>query len=419
MRYLSTRGGAPAVPFSEAVEAGLAPDGGLYVPEALPPTAFDGVPDADLAAVGARLLAPFLEGDRLAGKARALCRTAWPFSAPLSFLDGETAVLELFHGPTAAFKDFGAAFLAACARELPADPPRTVLVATSGDTGGAVAGAFHGASGIEVAVLFPKGRVSARQEKQLTAWGGNVRAFAVRGTFDDCQRVVKEAFSDAGWRRRRRLIAANSISVARLLPQAAYYARGALQYVRERGVAPGFVVPSGNLGNAVAALYAKRIGLPIGRVVLAANANRPVPEYVRTGVWKPLPTVATLANAMDVGNASNMDRLRHLYPSVEALRSDVDAVSVSDQEIGRTIEEQRWGRIWCPHTAAGVFARGGRKGHWIVVATAHPAKFDEIVEPRVGRKVEVPEALERILERPSSSVEIDPTLEALARALGG
>lgn len=419
MRFRSTRSDAPAAGLSEAVLAGLAPDGGLYVPESFPSFEvedFDGL--ESLRDVGERLLAPFFEGDALRPHLAEICHEAFNFDVPLRDLDEATAVLELFQGPTAAFKDVGARFLAACVSRLPGH--RTVLVATSGDTGGAVAAAFHGRAGVRVVVLFPKGKVSPRQQRQLTCWGGNVRAFAVRGDFDDCQRVVKAAFMRRDWAAARGLLSANSINLGRLLPQTAYYAASSLWYLRRRGARAGFVVPTGNLGNAVAAFWARRMGLPVREIALASNANRAVADYFDSGAWAARPTVATLANAMDVGDPSNAERLLDLHPEIEELRAVARAFSITDEEIARTIREAaaRTREVWDPHTATAVLVRARlRSPHWVVVATAHPAKFESVVEPLIGRTVEAPPCLSDLLERPESFDEIEPTFDALASAL--
>lgn len=428
--FRSSRGEAPLRSFSQALLQGLAPDGGLYVPVEWPALgAADFASDSELPAIATRLLGPFLAQDALAGELRAIAREALDFPAPLVQLDadGRLAVLELFHGPTAAFKDFGARFLAACFARLRADADRTltILVATSGDTGGAVAAAFHGRPGIEVAVLFPKGLVSPTQEQQLTCWGGNVRSLAVRGTFDDCQRLVKAAFLDPQLAAQRLLSSANSINLGRLLPQSAYYAATSLAVWRRYGEPASFIVPSGNLGNALACLWARQVGLPIGEVLLASNANRTVPDFLASGAWQPRPSIATLASAMDVGDPSNMERLRALYPQLQDLRAAVSACSVSDEEIRARIRAgfRDYGQMWCPHTATAAEAwerlsparRGERR--WVFVSTAHPAKFREIVAPLIGRDVPVPETLARLFARPAQYIEIDATLTALRKVL--
>jgi len=430
MRFISTRDPNHSVSLSEALQQGLAPDGGLYVPERFPTmTAGDfaglnGIQDEAI-----RFLTPFFEGDRLEHAMPAIVREAFDFPVPLVPLkgDADVSVLELFHGPTAAFKDFGARFLGACMGRLAHDParPLTILVATSGDTGGAVAAAFHGRPGIEVVVLFPRGLVSPRQELQLTCWGGNVRSLSVAGTFDDCQRLVKAAFADAALAKRRELSSANSINVGRLLPQACYYVHASLATWRRTGKLANFIVPSGNLGNVLAAVWARRIGLPIGDLVLGFNANRTVPDYLATGEWRPRPSTATLASAMDVGNPSNMERLRHLHPDWQELGGAVAAATVTDDEIRARIraDRSRYGETWCPHTAvaAEVYARldpaRRAEGPWILVGTAHPAKFPETVEPLIGATVPIPPSLARLLELPKQVTEIPATLEALAGVL--
>lgn len=431
MRFVSTRDASRRATLSEAIRAGIAPDGGLFVPERMPRLSAEDFAGAQsLPEVAERWLAPFCAGDPLERSLGEVVREAFSFPAPLRRIAAEpmpVSVLELFHGPTAAFKDFGARFLAACLARQEHDPgrPVTILVATSGDTGGAVAAAFHGRSWARVVVLYPKGLVSPRQEKQLTCWGGNVRALAVRGTFDDCQRLVKAAFADPALRERFEMSSANSINIGRLLPQAAYYAAASLQRWRADAAAPSFIVPSGNLGNVLACLWARGAGLPIGEVELAHNANRTVPDFLGSGEWRPRPSVATLASAMDVGNPSNMERLRHMHPDWQALARSVRAHSVGDEEIRRAIrrDHAEWGEIWCPHTATAAHVyrslplelRAAR--HWVLVATAHPAKFDGIVEPLIGRAVPVPPALAELLNRPSRADEIESSLDALRGAL--
>jgi threonine synthase len=279
-------------------------------------------------------------------------------------------------------------------------------------------------------VLFPKGLVSPTQERQLTCWGDNVLSYRVNGTFDDCQRLVKEAFVDEQLKQRFELSSANSINLGRLLPQAVYYAATSLAVHRAHGVAPNFLIPSGNLGNSVACVWARKIGLPIGRIVLAHNANRAVPDFLRSGQWQPRASVPTLASAMDVGSPSNMERLRALFPAIDGVREAVQAMSVSDDEIRARIAtdfrkfQDQYGKPWCPHTAtaAEVYARlpeSERAGaRWVLVSTAHPAKFREIVEPLTGQRIEIPESLAKLFSRPVSCAELEPTLAALTDALG-
>ncbi|HEV7607438.1 MAG TPA: threonine synthase [Steroidobacteraceae bacterium] len=432
-RRLSSSERAPSVGFGAALAQGLAPDGGLYMPQewpSIPLAAFDGV--ESLPEVAEVMLRPFVEGDAIAGQIGAIVREAFDFPAPLVPVanDGRLSVLELFHGPTAAFKDFGARFLAASLAKIRGGAgggakPLNILVATSGDTGGAVAAAFHRRPGIVVSVLFPKGLVSPTQERQLTCWGENVRSYRVSGSFDDCQRLVKEAFVDAKLKQRFELSSANSINLGRLLPQAVYYAATSLAVWRAHGVAPNFLIPSGNLGNSVACVWARKLGLPIGRIVLAHNSNRAVPDFLRSGDWQPRASIPTLASAMDVGAPSNMERLRALFPDLEAVRGAVRAVSVDDAEIRARIvtDFRNYGKTWCPHTAtaAEVYARLPESersaARWVLVSTAHPAKFAEIVEPLTGQRIEMPESLAKLLSRPVSCEDLQPTLTALTVAL--
>ena len=413
MKAVSTRGQAPEVAIADAIAAGLAPDGGLYMPTEWP--AFDAVglaDDASTADVAARLLAPFFAGGALEAALPSICADAFAVEPSLRDFgkDGDY-LLELFHGPTAAFKDYGARFLAGCLAALPrGDRPLTIVVATSGDTGAAVAGAFHGLPGFRVAILYPDGRVSPRQAHQLGCFGDNIRAFRVDGSFDDCQRMSKDVLADAGFRDEVPLGSANSISLGRLFPQAAYYARAALMHHRSTGRELDFVVPTGNLGNALACLLARRMGLPIGRIVLASNANDVLPAFFSGSDYATRPSIATLANAMDVGAPSNFERLRWLYPDDEVLRRELAAEAVDDATIRAAILRTRaWrGQIVCPHTAcaAEVLDRlraRGEMGDWAAVATAHPAKFPEVVEPVLGEAVPLPPALQTMLDRASTA----------------
>jgi threonine synthase len=431
MRYQSTRS-AEQTDLIDAITRGLAADGGLFVPTEWPRFSPGAIVGTTVAEIGTQLLQPFFSDSPLEGALPDICRETFNFPLPLVPLgdrDGELAVLELFHGPTAAFKDFGARFLAATMQRallLEGDSrPLTILVATSGDTGGAVAAAFENRAGIRVGILFPRGQVSPRQQHQLTCWGDNVRAYEVEGSFDQCQALVKAAFGDPGLRGRHRLSAANSINIGRLLPQVVYHAAASRWQWLKVGEPVGMIVPTGNLGNGIACLWARAIGLPIREVVLAVNANRSIPDYLATGKWQPRPSVATLASAMDVGNPSNMERLRHLLPDFAAVIEAVEAYAVDDEAIRRQIRKDhaRRGRTWCPHTATGfsVYDRlpeARTKGRsWIVEATAHPAKFDGIVEPLIGEAVLVPAALAALLARPARSIPLRAELASLVREI--
>ena len=400
---------------SEAILKGLAPDGGLFIPESIPR-----IPEDFTLSKGAwyamyQAMKPYFEGDELEGDLEEIARNAFSFPVPFHHNDGKDT-LELFYGPTAAFKDFGARFLAFSMEKLLEKRNRDlcILVATSGDTGGAVASAFHNRKHLSVKVLFPKGRVAERQQKQLTCWNGNVESYEVDGTFDDCQKMVKDAFMDSSL---SGLSSANSINLGRLLPQMAYYVYASSLYKEIYGREAVFIIPSGNVGNSTGAFWAKAMGAPIKSIVLAVNANRTIPDYLETGEYRPRPSVETLANAMDVGAPSNMERLFAMFPSVEQFRENVASYSVSDDEIRRTIGEEyrESGHIICPHTACGERVR---RDHYadedtVVVATAHPAKFERIVEPIIGGPVAIPKQLFDILQKPSAAKSIGTDYHAL------
>lgn len=426
MNFLSTRGHTPPTAIDAALAAGLAPDGGLYVPETFPalpqPLAGD-----RLDATAHAILAPYFQGSALHERLGEICARAFSFDAPLRALSQpDDWLLELFHGPTAAFKDYAARFLAEALAGLRTAraPTTTILVATSGDTGAAVAAAFHRRPGFEVVILYPDGRVSPRQAHGLGCWGDNVRALRVDGDFDACQRLAKQALSDETLRAQRSLSSANSISLGRLLPQAAYYAHAASRHYAQRGEPLNFIVPTGNLGNACAAFVAKRMGLPIGEIRLVTNANDTLPRYFAGADYLAQPTRATLANAMDVGAPSNFERLRHWHRDDAQLRAAIHADGVDDATIVATIRAapQRHGVVPCPHTATGLHVletlrAQGDERPWAVVATAHPAKFDSIVEPLVGHAVEPPPALAESLARPASAEPMAANYEALKQCL--
>ncbi len=422
MRFVSTRGETPTVGLGTAIRAGAAPDGGLYLPESVPaPAANAGSGLVDFAA---QLLAPFFAGDPLAGDLPAICAEAFdiplPIGTPGPARPGLRA-LELFHGPSGAFKDFGARFLAACFARL--GEPLTILAATSGDTGGAVGAAIEGRAHLRALILYPKGRVSAFQAHQLGCWRAPVLALEVDGDFDACQRLAKAAFADPALSRRHRLTSANSINVGRLLPQMAYLGWAAARVHAETGVAPGLIVPTGNLGHGFAALYARAMGLPIGPIRLVTNANRTLTDWAASGRYEPRAAVATIANAMDVGAPSNFERLAALGAALGTFAVE----HVDDDSIRRRIvlDHSASGYVWCPHsaTAAEAWTRLSAEARserpWLACATAHPFKFADIVEPLIGRPLTPPPALAAILDREASAVPIPATREALARVLDG
>lgn len=425
MLFASTQAADRTVALAHALEQGLAADGGLYVPTALPQVDLATLRRAhSLPAIAQSLLDPFFAGDPLHSALPEIAREACNFPAPLTPLKGgaeSVEVLELFHGPTAAFKDFGARFLAGCLERLVRDAtPTTILVATSGDTGSAVAAAFHRRAGFKVVILYPQGRVSARQEQQLTCWDDNVQTVALKGSFDDCQQLVKRAFGDRALRERHRLSSANSINIGRLLPQMIYHAAASLDVKRRTGGPASFIIPSGNLGNAVACVWARAMGLPIAEIVLAHNANRAVPDFFESGIFQPRASIATLASAMDVGDPSNIARLRALYPDLDTMRRELAAVSISDEQIRARIRADfsTYGRVWCPHTAVAAEAYAElpqelrRARHWVIVATAHPAKFNEIVEPLIGGPIAIPASLAALLALPRHVSELDADFES-------
>ena len=414
MRLVSTRTPELGATFVEAAQAGLAPDGGLFVPVAIP--RFADVPDLlrlDFATRSAEILHRLLGDEFSRAVVEQLARSAFTFPAPLVPVDGRIAALELFHGPTLAFKDFGARFLARVLALGAEGQRRTVLTATSGDTGAAVASAFHGLPGVQVVVLYPAGRVSPLQERQFATCGGNVLALAVDGAFDDCQRLVKGAFEDAELVVRLGLTSANSINIARLLAQTLYYFEAAAQV---EGDAPLVVaVPSGNFGNLTAGLWAQRMGAPIAAFVAATNANRVVPDYLDTGVYQPKASV-------DVGSPSNWERIFALFGGDhEAMAAALRWGSCTDAETERVvIDLDRAGYLADPHGAVACRVlqtnlRQGERG--VFLATAHPAKFREALAPALGRDIPLPKSLSDLLELPLLNEPLAADQGALRRRL--
>jgi len=424
MKWISSRGASPAVPFIDALFAGTAPDGGLYMPERLdplPPAKLDAIRAAtgDIVEIGSIVGAHLLRDEISATDLNALVRDALDFPIPLVQVTDHVWALELFHGPTMAFKDVGARVQARLLHHFTDGTPLTILVATSGDTGSAVAQAFHGVPDTRVVVLYPEGKVSDVQEAQMASLGDNIIAVAVHGTFDDCQRLVKQAFADDDLRTHVWLTPANSINLGRLLPQVFYY------FVLMGMDRPTVSVPSGNFGNLTAGLIAKRIGLPVERFVAATNANDVVPQYLASGEYRPRASVKTVANAMDVGAPSNFERMRAMYgDNFEALRCDIVGAAFDDAtvvaEIGRVY--RRHGYLLDPHGAIAwlglqqTLAGAGAPGRGVFLATAHPAKFREVVEPAIGETISLPPVLAEAITRPRHSERL-PVDYALLKSL--
>jgi threonine synthase len=439
--------------FYTALVQGLGPDGGLYVPETIERFAdheLARLPNRTLTEIAYRVLRPYTRDELDATIFEAVVVEALNFTIPLVEVEPGIFALELFHGPTLAFKDVGARTMARLMASLDTgDQALTVLAATSGDTGSAVAHAFHRVPHTRVVVLYPEGRVSPTQEAQLTMFNseeGNVRAYAVAGSFDDCHRLTREAFGNADLRRRVRLTSANSVNIGRLLPQMVYYfhavarARDLTAAPIGRGTPgslPEIIVctPSGNFGNLTAGLMAKRAGLPVARFVAATNINDVVPQYLTTGRFEPRSSVHTISNAMDVGNPSNFERMLWLYDGgLDAMRRDIVGFRHNDDAVRETIRRvyDDRGYLLDPHSAIaymglkeymGLEGREGQEGDGrgrigIFLATAHPAKFGEVVEPIIRRSIVTPAPLAEALARPRHLLRMEASLAAVEEALG-
>ncbi|TAL59296.1 MAG: threonine synthase [Legionella sp.] len=414
-QMLSTRGNDSAS-LDDAIKQGLAKDGGLYVPQTFPKLVIESFYDIeDLPRFAYQLLAPFFKESAVVLDQQ-FCERVFSFPLLLKNLSPNQFVLELFHGPTLSFKDFGARFFASCLQQLLQGKTTKVLVATSGDTGSAVASALSGKKGIEGIVLFPKDKISVRQQAQITCWENNIHAVAVEGTFDQCQQLVKKAFAE-GLENTDVLTTANSINIARLLPQILFYAYASMQIKKSQGQAVNFIIPSGNLGNVTACYWANELGFPIDEILIATNKNAVLADFVNSGVYKPQPSIKTLANAMDVGDPSNLERLRYLYQAFPEFKKHVDVESIDDERIRASIKDcyERYGYLICPHTAT-AYARLSKvdlSKPWVIAATAHPAKFEEIIEPLLQISIPVPKSLQELLDRSQHFEVIAPNFESL------
>jgi len=407
MDIISTRSNE-AVSVDVAIKTGLAPDGGLYIPKSLPK--FNNLKELrsmSLQEFASTFLSPFLNSFLTDDEIYKLCTDSFNF--PLNFKKlnhrENCYLMELFHGPTAAFKDFGAQFLANFLNleKVKRNEKKLILVATSGDTGGAVASAFHKKSDFNVAIFFPKDKVSLRQKYQLTCWDNNIKSFEVDGSFDDCQSIVKSLM--VNYREDFNFGSANSINLGRLLPQAVYHAYTAIHLFHSSSNLIDFIIPTGNLGNALACVWAREMGMPINSITLATNNNATLSDFFQTGTYTSRKSIPTLANAMDVGDPSNFERLQSLYPDILSEELKLSACRVSDDQIKEVINDvyQTEKEIICPHTATGIYAfdKSHSTNISVVAATAHPCKFNEIVSPLIGKPIDLNDAMMQLESRPT------------------
>lgn len=427
MLYYSTNRRSPKVGFEEAVLQGLAPDNGLYFPVSIPKLSssfFKTIEELNPDEI-AFLVAKQYVGDEIPeDKLKQIVKETLNFPVPLVEVKKDIYSLELFHGPTLAFKDVGARFMARILRFFleKESKPATILVATSGDTGGAVASGFYDVEGINVVILYPSGKISTTQEKQLTTWGKNIFALEIDGTFDDCQKLVKEAFADSELKAKYGLTSANSINIARLLPQSFYYFL-AYQQIKEKSKSFITSVPSGNLGNLTAGLIAWQMGLPVNRFVVSSNSNDVITKYLHTGLFESKPSVLTVANAMDVGNPSNFARILEIFNhNYNRVKDKLKGYSFSDIEIRNCIAEvyQKTKYTLDPHGACaymGLQKELKESETGIFLETAHPAKFRETVNESIGQSIAIPDSLNAIIVKKKVAIQSQPSLDSIKKIL--
>lgn len=422
MKYYSTNKISPVVSFEDAVVRGLAPDKGLYFPEEIKklPKGLLGS-NKPIHEIAFEVAKGFVDGEISDDKLQTIVEETLSFPTPIVPIEKDVFSLELWHGPTCAFKDVGARFLARCLSYFVQKESRkvTILVATSGDTGSAVANGFLGVEGIDVVILYPKGKVSKIQEQQLTTIGQNITALEVNGTFDDCQRMVKSAFNDESLYGKMNLSSANSINVARFLPQSFYFF-DAYEQLEDKKKPVAFSIPSGNFGNLTAGLFAQQMGLPVEKFIAGTNVNDVVPEFLKTGVYRARPSISTISNAMDIGDPSNFARILELYDNdFEAIKNAMAAYAYTDKETADAVKDimDRTGYLSEPHGAIGYLAlkeyQKQSDCQGIVLETAHPAKFHDVVEPILNQKIEIPARLQEYLSRKKEAILIDPEYQAL------
>ncbi|MBN2511102.1 MAG: threonine synthase [Spirochaetales bacterium] len=438
MSFISTRGKCGSSNFRNAIFQGLAPDGGLYIEETvsdLKDVYSRFTKDTSFVDIAADMTHALLKEEISKDDAKAICSSAFPFNPELNPIDEQISILELYHGPSCAFKDYGASFLAQAMEYFlgERDSRAIILTATSGDTGSAVAQAFHNVKNIDVVILYPKGRVSPLQEKQLTTLGGNVHALEVEGSFDDCQRMVKEAFMDTMLQKELTLTSANSINLGRLLPQSFYYVWARAQSAENPGdllegnkVPRVFCVPSGNFGNLTAGILSWKWGMHVDGFIAATNINDVVPEYLSSGIFTPRPSRHTCSNAMDVGNPSNFERLEYLFRNFPGgMGSMIHGDVITDEETTAAIAHvfHQKNQYLDPHTAVGYLASKrylasrDQRAQIITLATAHPGKFGEIVEAATRTSPPLPVRLEAVLKKDKISTVINNSLGSLSAFL--
>ena len=418
MKFYSLNHQAPIVSFKDAVIAGIAPDKGLYFPQNIKPLSssfFEKIEDLNNLEIAFNAIHQFVSEDIPNERLRASIAEVLDFDFPVVSIEDHVAALELFHGPTMAFKDVGARFMASCLGYFFEGEKEklTVLVATSGDTGGAVANGFLGVEGVDVVILYPSGKVSDIQERQLTTLGQNITALEVDGSFDDCQTMVKAAFLDEQLLTKMKLTSANSINVARWLPQLFYFLF-AYKQVKSKDKKIVFSVPSGNFGNVCAGMVAQRLGMPVKHFVAATNVNDTVPEFMRTKSYDPKPSTVTISNAMDVGDPSNFIRIRHLFQDdFEALSKNLSSYSFSDKETKQAMLHlyNTTGYIADPHGAVGYlglkkFQENNPGCYGIFLETAHPVKFLDVVEETIGHRINIPTQIQKVMGREKKSIPI-------------
>lgn len=430
MKYYSLNKQAPTVSFKDAVIKGIAPDKGLYFPESitpLPDSFFVNIENLSHYKIAFRAIRQFVSDDIPDLVLKGILNEVLDFDFPIVEIENDVATLELFHGPTMAFKDVGARFMAQCLSYFSRGKKSelTVLVATSGDTGGAVANGFLGVDGVKVVILYPSGKVSDIQERQLTTLGQNITALQVDGTFDDCQKMVKSAFLDEELLAKMQLTSANSINVARWLPQLFYFLF-AYQTAKSKRKGIVFSIPSGNFGNICAGMVAQRLGMPVKHFVAATNVNDTVPEFMRTGKYNPKPSTATISNAMDVGDPSNFIRIRHLYSNdFDALKNNLSSFAFTDEQTRNAILKiyTSFGYVADPHGAVGYlglkkYQENHPDTYGIFLETAHPVKFLDVVEETIKKTLDIPPQIQKVMEKEKKSIRIKNYVELKGYLLG-